>query len=89
MTTRPSESNIDADKPESSNVKPWFLPIMARITAMDVITCLSMPIQINNKLPCVDVCLGKTETKELWMRMRVDSGAAMNSGNKRYHQQAM
>ena len=89
MTTRPSASAVDADKPDSSNVEPWFLPIMARITTMDVATCLPMPIQINNNLPCVDFCLGKTESKELRMRMLADSDAAMNIDNKRYHQQAM
>ena len=89
MTARPSASTVDADKPDSSNVEPWFLPIMEKITAMDVATCLPMPIQINNNLPCVDFCLGKTESKELRMRMLADSDAAMNIDNKRYHQQAM
>jgi len=89
MTSRPSESVVDADKPASDNVEPWFLPIMARITAMDVAACLPMPIQINNNLPCIDFCLGLKETQELRMRMLVDSGAAMNSGNKNYHRQAM
>ena len=54
MTARPSASTVDADKPDSSNIEPWFLPIMEKITAMDVATCLPMPIQINNNLPCVD-----------------------------------
>ena len=89
MTSRPSELAVDADKPASDNVEPWFLPIMARITAMDVATCLPMPIQTNNNLPCIDFCLGMTESKELRMWMLVDSGAAMNSGNKNYHRQAM
>ena len=59
MTARPSASTVDADKPDSSNVEPWFLPIMENITAMDVATCLPMPIQINNNLPCVDFVWGR------------------------------
>ena len=59
MTTRPSASTVNVDKPNFSNVEPWFLPIIARITIMDVATCLPMPIQINNNLPFVDFFFGE------------------------------
>ena len=76
MTSRPSDSVVDVDKP-------------ALITAMDVAACLPMRIQINNNLPCIDFCLGMKESKELRMRILVESGTATNSGNKNYHRQAM
>ena len=65
------------------------MAIMARVTADDVASSLPMPIQINNHFPCVDFCLGLIKTPTLWMRMLLDSEAAMNSDNKEYHQQAM
>ena len=41
-------------------------------------------------MPCVDFELGhETGAKAILLRMLVDSGAAMNSGNKNYHRQIM
>ena len=49
--------------------------------------CLSTSI---NNMPCVDFELGhETGAKAILLRMLVDSGAAMNSGNKNYHRQIM
>ena len=62
---------------------------MAIVTAINVASTLSMPIQINNHLPCVDLCLGLMETPTMRIRTLLDSGSVTNSGNKEYHQQAM
>ena len=76
----------NTSKSDSSDVESWFLPIMARITAIDVATILPMPIQVNNNLPCIDFYLSSKKKNDLRMRMLADSGAAMNSGNKSYYQ---
>ena len=44
-----------------------------------------MPIGINNSLPSVSLILGIQEDEESKMRMLVDTGAAMNTGNLQYH----
>lgn len=62
------------------------LPIMTRVTTINVSASLFMLIQINNYLPCVGFCLGSVESKELRMRIIIDSGADMNNRNKNYHQ---
>ena len=49
-----------------------------------------MPINIDNNLPCVDFALGhESSGNSIYLRMLVDSGAAMNSGNEAYHSQIM
>ena len=40
-----------------------------------------MPISINNSLPSVSLILGIREDEENKMRMLVDTGVAMNTGN--------
>ena len=44
-----------------------------------------MPIQINNYLPSIYLHLGLIEDEENKMRMLLDTGATMNSGNLNYH----
>ena len=44
-----------------------------------------MPISINNSLPSVNLHLGLIEDEENKMRMLVNTGAAMNSGNLAYY----
>ena len=44
-----------------------------------------MPIGINNSLPSVSLILGSSEEEENTMRMLVDTGAAMNTGNIDFH----
>ena len=44
-----------------------------------------MPIGINNSLPSVSLILGSREEEENKMRMLVDTGAAMNTGNIDFH----
>ena len=44
-----------------------------------------MPIPINNSLSSVCLHLGSVEDEENKMRMLLDTGAAMNSGNLTYH----
>ena len=89
MTKPSGKDTTEETQPSLSKGEPWFLAIMVRVTADDVASSLPMPIQINNHFPCVDFCLGLIKTPTLWMRMLLDSEAAMNSDNKEYHQQAM
>ena len=44
-----------------------------------------MPIGINNSLPSVSLILGSREDDENKMRMLVDTGAAMNTGDIDFH----
>ena len=44
-----------------------------------------MPVGINNSLPSVSLILGILEDDENKVRMLVDTGAAMNMGNCRFH----
>ena len=44
-----------------------------------------MPISVNNSLPSVSLIIGIHEDEESKMRMLVDTGAAMNTGNLQYH----
>ena len=44
-----------------------------------------MPIGINNALPSVSLILGSREDDENKMRMLVDTGAAMNTGDIDFH----
>ena len=44
-----------------------------------------MPISLNNFLPSVNLHLGLIEDEENKMRMLIDTGAAMNSGNLAYY----
>ena len=44
-----------------------------------------MPIPINNSLPSVCLHLGSVEDDENKIRMLLNTGAAMNSGNLTYH----
>ena len=48
-----------------------------------------MPISINNSLPSVTLHLGLLEDEENTMRMLVNTGAVMNSGNLAYHHWVM
>ena len=48
-----------------------------------------MPIKINNSLPFVCLHLGNPEDDENRMRMLVDTGAAMNTGDLKYYQWVM
>ena len=49
-----------------------------------------MHINIDNNLPCVDFKLGHgVGGKAILLRMFIDPGVAMNSGNKHYHRQIM
>ena len=48
-----------------------------------------MPIAINNFLPFIKMIIGMLSDDENKMSMRVDTGAAMNTGNKTYHQWVM
>ena len=76
----PSESKAPANK------NPWILPILVGINNTYVKSSTPMPIKIDNNLPCVDFELGhETGDNSIHLRMLVDSGAAMNSGNKSYH----
>lgn len=44
-----------------------------------------MPIPINNSLPSVYLHLGLVDNEENKIRMLLDAGDAMNSGNLTYH----
>ena len=44
-----------------------------------------MHIGINNSLPSVSLHLGIPEDDENLMRMLIDTGAAMNTGNLQYY----
>ena len=44
-----------------------------------------MSIPMNNTLPSVCLHFGSVEDEENKMRMLLDTGAAMNSGNLTYH----
>ena len=48
-----------------------------------------MPIAINNSLPSIKMLIGLLSDDENKMSMLVDTGAAMNTGNKTYHQWVM
>ena len=48
-----------------------------------------MPIAINNSLPSIKMLIGLLADDENKMSMLVDIGAAMNTGNKTYHQWVM
>ena len=44
-----------------------------------------MPIQINNSLPSICLHIGLIKDEENKIRMLLDTGSAMNSGNLNYH----
>ena len=48
-----------------------------------------MPIGINNSLPSVSLILGTLADEKNKIRMLVDTGAAMNTGNLRFHMWVM
>ena len=48
-----------------------------------------MPITINKSLPSIDSHLGLVLEIDGCMCMLVDTGATMNTGNKKYHLRAM
>ena len=48
-----------------------------------------MPIGINNSLPSVSLILGTLADEKNKIRMLVDTGAAMNTGNLRFHMLVM
>ena len=48
-----------------------------------------MPIGIHNFLPSVSLILGSLEGEENKMRMLVDTGSAINTGNLRFHMWVM
>ena len=45
-----------------------------------------MPISINNSLPSIYLYFGTITDDENKMRIRVETGAFMKTGNKDYHQ---
>ena len=72
--------------PENRNL--CILPILVGVNNNSVEGNTTMPINIDNNLPCVDFALGQESGgNSIHLRMLVDSGAAMNSGNKAYHRQ--
>ena len=78
--TNPSSKHVNTfTSTDPSDVQSSVLPIMKRVVATDTFTSLPMPIQINNHLLCVNVCLGFMKKKELHMLILADSGVAVNS----------
>ena len=65
--------------------KARFDHILVRVFNISQAIKKPMPISINNSLPSVTLHLGLLEDEENTMRMLVDTGAAMNSGNLAYH----
>ena len=83
-SSSPSESKAPVNK------NPWTLPILVGVNNISVKGSTPMPINIDKNLPCVDFELDhETGDKSIHLRMLVDSGAAMNSGNRSYHRQIM
>ena len=82
MNNPSGKDTTEVRKADSPNVEPWFLSIMASVTAIDVTFSLPLPIQIKNHMLCVNFCLGLRETPVMRMCMLLDSRVAMNSGNK-------
>ena len=62
-----------------------FFPILVSVFNISQAIKKPMPISINNSLPSVTLHLGLLEDEENTMRMLVDTGTAMNSGNLAYH----
>ena len=76
--------------PSSSNSnsiikRARFCPIFVSVNTLSRATKRSMPVSINDFLPSFNLHLGLLEDEENTMRMLVDTGAAMNSGNLAYH----
>ena len=83
LTPNSSTSN---PPPHNSPIKrARFCAIFARVAHISPSSQKPMPISINNSLPSVCLHLGSVEDEENKMRMLLDTGAAMNSGNLTYH----
>ena len=87
--TPTSKINIlstQTDPPFQSSIKkPRFSAIFACVNNLTSFSQKLMPIQINNYLPSIYLHLGLIEDEENKMRMLLDTGATMNSGNLNYH----
>ena len=83
-------NSFDYTNSSSSNNNPTvkriiFFPILVSVFNISQAIKKPMPISINNSLPSVTLYLVLLEDEENTMRMLVDNGAAMNSGNLAYH----
>ena len=66
--------------------KPCWYAIFVRVTNISSSPKIPMPISITNSLLYVCLHLGNHEDDENRMRILVDTGVAMNTGDLKYHQ---
>ena len=87
MSNRRSSSPPNQNK-ASKDKNPWILPILVGVNNTSFDGSTSMHINIDKNLPYVDSKLShEIGGKAILLHVLVDSGAAMNSGNKHYHRQ--
>ena len=96
--TPTDQSNIFSAQPLAFNSYTSNLPshnsqfnrvhlcaIFDRVAHISPFTQKPIPNSINNSLPSICFHLGSVENEENKIRMLLDTGAAMNSGNLTYH----
>ena len=81
-----SNSSTSNPTPHNSPIKRAHVcAVFARVSHISPFSQKTMSIPINNSLPSVCLHLGSIEDEENIIRMILDTGAAMNSGNLVYH----
>ena len=88
-TLNSSRKRTNVDKPEqkknNTNKEARWCAIFVHVNNVLSNPKNPMPIGINNSLPSISFILGILEDEENKMRMLVDTGAAMNTGNFDFH----
>ena len=74
---------------QTSDKRTRFFAICVTVSNINFSHQKPMPIAINNSLPSIKMLIGLLSDEENMMSMLVDTGAAMNTGNKAYHQWVM
>ena len=84
-----NDSHINLPFWQNSDKRPRYFPISVIVSNINFSNKKPMPISINNSLPSVQLHVGTIASNENKLRMLVDTGATMNTGNKDYHQWVM
>ena len=71
---------------QTSDKRTRFFAICVTVSNINFAHQKHMPIANNNSLPSIKMLIGLLSDDENRMSMLVDTGAAMNTGNKTYHQ---
>ena len=72
-----------------SDKRTRFFAICVTVSNINFANQKPMPIAINISLPSIAMIIGMLSDDENKMSMRVDTGTAMNTGDKTYHQCVM